>query len=130
MRWPTSRPDKRRQSGQQAEQLARQWLQQQGLKHCQSNWQCRLGEIDLIMQDDDCWVFVEVRYRRSRSHGGALASVTASKQRKLIAAAGLWLGQQSAPNACCRFDVLGLEPDEHGKIQFQWVPHAFMGESQ
>ena len=91
--------------GNEAEDKARQWLQQQGLTFCSSNWHCRLGEIDLIMKDGDTWVFVEVRYRKSRQFGGALASVTPTKQRKLMAAAGIWLSRQPQKNIHCRFDV-------------------------
>lgn len=118
----------RRQIGMDAEQQARSWLQQQGLHHLASNWYCRLGEIDLIMRDGDSVVFVEVKYRRTRQFGGALASVTRSKQRKIMAAAGIWLSRQRQGNLNCRFDVLGMEPDATNGIQYHWIQHAFMGD--
>ncbi|WP_292746923.1 YraN family protein, partial [Methylophaga sp. UBA3191] len=52
------------QSGKQAEQLACNYLEKQGLKLVQRNFYCRRGEIDLIMQDGQTLVFIEVRYRR------------------------------------------------------------------
>ena len=52
--------------GQQYEQLALQYLQRQGLRLIQQNFQCKAGEIDLVMQDGTCLVFVEVRGVRSR----------------------------------------------------------------
>lgn len=115
--------------GREAEALARRWLEQQGLTHIDSNWHCRLGEIDLIMRAGDCLVFVEVRYRQSRRFGGALASVTTSKQRKLCAAAGIWLSRQKSPPDACRFDVLGMEPDASGNLQYQWIQNAFTGDN-
>lgn len=124
------RPATTRTRGHETEALARQWLEQQGLVHIDSNWQCRLGEIDLIMRDGDCLVFVEVRYRKSRHFGGALASVTASKQRKLAAAAGIWLSRQRHAVDACRFDVLGMEPDTDAKLQYQWIQNAFSGETR
>ena len=78
--------------GQQAENAAAQWLQQQGLSLLQRNYRCRQGEIDLIMQDNDDLVFVEVRWRKHHSHGGALASVDYHKQKRLILAARHFLG--------------------------------------
>jgi putative endonuclease len=114
--------------GRQAEKLARAWLEQKGLTHHASNWSCRLGEIDLVMQDGDTLVFVEVRFRNSRSFGGALASVTPQKQRRVQAAAGIWLSRQKHANPACRFDVLGMEPDDRNGIQYQWIQHAFMGD--
>jgi len=49
--------------GAQAEQLAAQYLQQQGLKLIAQNYRGRFGEIDLIMHDGATLVFVEVKFR-------------------------------------------------------------------
>ncbi len=120
---------KHRRRGFQAERMACQWLQQQGLVFIDHNWQCRLGEIDLIMRHNDSIVFVEVKYRRSRQYGGALAAVTYRKQRKLMAAAGIWLSRQRRRHdVACRFDVLGMEPAANGGVQYQWIQNAFWGE--
>lgn len=128
MKWQLPLRSTRRERGQRAESAARQWLEKQGMVHVESNWRCRLGEIDLVMRDQECWVFVEVRLRTTRDFGGALASVTPHKQRRLIAAAGLWLSYQTGSNAVCRFDVVGMEPDANGLIQYQWIKNAFSGE--
>ncbi|MGQ7116472.1 YraN family protein, partial [Escherichia sp. TWPC-MK] len=53
------------------------------------------GEIDLIMREGRTTVFVEVRYRRSALYGGAAASVTRSKQHKLLQTARLWLARHN-----------------------------------
>lgn len=119
-----------RERGQRAELMARQWLEQQGLVHLDSNWHCRLGEIDLIMRTADCLVFIEVRFRKTPNFGGAVASVTRSKQRKLAAAAGIWLSRQRTPPDACRFDVLGMEPDASGTLQYQWIQNAFTGDDR
>ena len=78
------------------------------------------GEIDLIMREPDgTLVFVEVRQRRNARHGGALASVTAVKQRRLVFAARHYLLRwpQLPP---CRFDVVALESG-----QASWLKGAF-----
>ena len=77
------------------------------------------------MRDGDTVVFVEVRYRTSASHGDAAASVTASKQAKLILAAQQWLAAhpQHARHAC-RFDVISYDgPAE--TIRREWLRGAF-----
>ena len=51
--------------GDQAENLALDYLKQAGLKLIERNYRCRLGEIDLVMQDGDDLVFIEVRYRNT-----------------------------------------------------------------
>ncbi|MCP3669207.1 MAG: YraN family protein, partial [Gammaproteobacteria bacterium] len=52
-----------RKIGTEAEDLALEYLKQQGLTLLNRNYHCRRGEIDLIMQDGNFLVFVEVRYR-------------------------------------------------------------------
>ena len=57
--------------GAQAEELACQWLVEQGLVLQDRNFRTRHGEIDLIMQSGDCLIFVEVRYRKTIKFGSA-----------------------------------------------------------
>ena len=80
----------------------------------------RGGEVDLILRDrDGTLVFVEVRARASTTHGGAAASISASKQRRLIYAARHFLLAYASPPAC-RFDVVAID-GEH----LQWLRGAF-----
>lgn len=111
--------------GQQAEQLACQYLRAQGLRLVLRNYRCRLGEIDLIMEDRESLVFVEVRYRRSGRFGGAIESVTPVKQRRLIRAAQYYLQQiRGVQSKLCRFDVLAITP-EQGAHNIIWLQDAF-----
>ena len=64
-------------------------------------------------------VFVEVRSRAGRSHGGAAESITAQKRRRLLAAAQLYL-RETAPDTPCRFDVLLLQAD----APIEWLRDA------
>lgn len=98
-------------SGSQAEDLACEYLLDQGLQLLIKNFRTRRGEIDLIMQQADCIVFVEVRFRRSQAFGGALASITASKCRRLNAAAASYLQASGYPTASpTRFDAVAIAP--------------------
>lgn len=111
--------------GEKAEQLARSFLQQQGLHFITRNFRCKLGEIDLIMRDQQQLVFVEVRFRRNQRYGGAAASVTWHKQQKLRRAAQVYL-QQQALAAACRFDVLCVGADTTGQMYCDnWIKNAF-----
>ena len=58
-------------SGRDAETLACDYLQAQGMALVERNYRSRFGEIDLIMHDRDCLIFVEVRYRRQARYGRA-----------------------------------------------------------
>ena len=105
-----------------AEQLAAQYLQQQGLKLLQMNYRCRYGEIDLILQHGDTHVFVEVRLRSGAAFGGAAASIDARKQAKLVRTARHYLSQlQHIPP--CRFDAVLMQAADVNKLE--WVRNAF-----
>lgn len=110
--------------GDAAETQALRYLQSQALTLVERNYRTPGrggGEIDLIMRDTDgTLVFVEVRARSRSAHGGALASVTVTKQRRIIWAARHFLIRFS-PWPPCRFDVVALESD--GKVQ--WIRAAF-----
>jgi putative endonuclease len=67
------------------------------------NFRCKGGEIDLVMQDGEALVFVEVRKRADQRHGGAAASITPAKQKRLIVAAQHYLQRYRMPPPC-RFD--------------------------
>ncbi|TCV93826.1 putative endonuclease [Luteibacter rhizovicinus] len=102
----------RRAAGDRCEARARTFLEGQGLTFVEANYQTRCGEIDLVMREGDTLVFVEVRYRSGRAFGGAAASVTASKQQKLIRAASFYLLRYPRDaQRPCRFDVVAFEGD-------------------
>lgn len=114
------------QSGQAAEALARQFLEQRGLRLLAQNWRCRLGELDLVMLDSDTVVFVEVRYRRYSAWGGAAESVDARKREKLSRAAQHFLQQESRwARHPCRFDVIAITADSPAPAPLNWIQNAF-----
>ena len=71
-------------------------------------------------------VFVEVRFRKSDNFGSPVESVTASKQRKLLQTAQLFLlAHPQWRNAPCRFDIVAARPTENNALQFEWIQNAF-----
>ena len=129
MSGPVKLPRRNKDSCSEAEKQAAHWLTEQGLIVVARNFRCRQGEIDLIMQDGDTLVFTEVRWRSNPSHGGALASVDHHKQRRLILAARHYLGRHPQyHDRPCRFDVVGMEPDNNNTVRYQWIQNAFYSE--
>ena len=111
-------------SGQRAEQIACEFLQARGLKLIERNWRCRFGEIDLVLQEGDTIVFVEVRLRTHPDFASAGESIHRAKQRRLIAAARLYLSR--APERACRFDAVLLDRLDAAGIQ--WIRDAITAE--
>lgn len=98
-------------------------LCERGLRFETRNFRSRFGEIDLIMRDGATTVFVEVRRRRHRAYGGALASIGRDKQRRIAQTALAYLQRQY--NDCdlpMRFDVVAIDGAQ-GEIT--WLPGAF-----
>ena len=123
MQVKTLKQETTKQKGDAAEDRALQYLQAQGLKLLQRNYRTPGrggGEIDLILQaSDGTVVFVEVRHRGSTQHGGALASITAAKVRRIVFAARYYL-LKCRVTPPCRFDVVAVDGD-----QLQWLKAAF-----
>lgn len=116
---------RQQQLGQYAEDLACRHLEAHGLTLVTRNFRCKVGEIDLIMTREQQLIFVEVRYRRQSAFGDAAASVTRSKQRKLINAANFFLlSHPRAHHYHCRFDVVGVD-FQRGQNNIDWIPNAF-----
>ena len=102
-----------------------------------TNYRCRVGEIDIIANEQQRLVFVEVRYRKSAHYGGGAATVTPKKQRKLIKTANLYL-QQHRANVECRFDVIEMSAAKASSktstaskppapaFHIHWIKNAFM----
>ncbi len=114
-----------RQSGTHWEKTAESFLCARGLKLLQRNFASRFGEIDLIMEDEKTVAFIEVKYRRNKSHGSGADAVTLHKQNKISLTAAWFLAMNPArAEQFCRFDVISIDP-EKGDEGINWIKNAF-----
>jgi len=104
--------------GREAEGRAARHLEACGLRVVERNFRVRGGEIDLICRDGKTLVFVEVRLRSRSDFGGAGASITAGKRRRIVLAAQHYL--LAKPAGDCRFDCVLIDDG-----QLEWIRHAF-----
>ncbi|MDO4804715.1 MAG: YraN family protein [Lachnospiraceae bacterium] len=103
----------RRAVGTDFETKACEFLEAQGFSILERNFHCRQGEIDIIAREGDYLVFVEVKYRTTASQGSPLAAVGYKKQKKISRVALYYLTHYGYSEATpCRFDVVGISPDE------------------
>lgn len=111
--------------GRTGEDAALAFLCGHGLNLVLRNYRCRVGEIDLVMLDRTTLVLVEVRSRSADGFGGAAASVTWRKQKRLAAAAGhLLLTRADLRRYPARFDVVAIRPGGGGP-EIRWIKDAF-----
>jgi putative endonuclease len=84
------------------------------------NHRCRGGEIDLVCRDGRTLVFVEVRSRKNGDFGGAAASITPAKQRRIVLAARHYLAATGKHGHDCRFDCVLIDGE-----RIEWIRNAF-----
>ncbi|SFR60921.1 YraN family protein [Thiomicrospira sp. ALE5] len=93
--------------GQEYEQLAADYLSQQGGQLLAKNVTYKGGELDLVFWLEDHLVFVEVRFRDEATHGHPLETITRTKQQRLLKAARVFLQHHPhLQNQPMRFDVV------------------------
>ncbi len=119
-------PGKRRETGFAHEAHAARYLTQQGLRLIESNFTCRVGEIDLVMRDGETLVFVEVRYRTRIDFIDPVTSVNYRKQQKLLRTAAIYLKFHGLTNRVrCRIDVVGIvRLGDKDDLSFRWIKNA------
>jgi putative endonuclease len=115
--WP-GRLSQRQAQGHHYELAASAYLRRRKLVPVDQNFRCKGGEIDLIMRDGATLVFVEVRQRASSRQGGAAASITPAKIRRLVCAAQVYL-LRFPVTPPCRFDVVAID-GEH----IEWLQNV------
>ncbi len=89
-------------------------LRRRGYAILERRYRTRLGEIDIIASDEGVLVFVEVKARRSTTHGTPADALTAHKQRKLLTLAAFYLASRRLTDVPCRFDVVTVWASANG----------------
>jgi putative endonuclease len=112
--------------GEASEQLAVEYLQSLGVLILARNLRCKAGELDVVALDGDVLAVIEVRQRGGVRFGGACASVTRRKQRKIIRAAGFFLQRRIQwRSRMMRFDVFAVEGLPGHAHRMLWLKDAF-----
>ena len=101
--------------GKRGEDIAAEFLQEQGYRILQRRYRSKLGEIDIIATKADWCVFIEVKTRKSARFGLPSEAVNYYKQGKIINTALLYLAFTGRQNCPVRFDVIEiiLTPDNY-----------------
>lgn len=99
----------KRNIGNEYEQIAVEYLTQNGYEIVEQNFRNRMGEIDIIAIDGDYLVFVEVKYRRTSGEGHPSEAVNYSKQRRITKTAMYYCGINGISEyRPMRFDVISI----------------------
>ena len=94
--------------GKIGEVVAFNYLKENNYKILETNYTCKLGEIDIIAQKDGIIVFVEVKARATAKFGLPCEAVTPYKQHKIKLVANFYLQKTKNFDKICRFDVIEI----------------------
>ena len=116
----------KRELGRFGEERAARYLRLRGYRILETNYACRVGEIDLIAKKGGYIVFVEVKLRKSADFAAAREFVTAAKQQRIRSTAALWLSQNET-ELQPRFDVVEIYAPQgaEGKVTINHIENAF-----
>jgi putative endonuclease len=111
--------------GRLGEKAALRHLRRHGLQHLAANFRSDRGEIDLIMRDEECVVFVEVKTRSSETWTRPAAAVNLRKRRLLTRTALDYLRRIRQPQVKVRFDIVEVLLHAGRVREIRHLPNAF-----
>ncbi len=100
----------RKEVARRGEEAAAAYLERTGMCVVDRNWRTKSGEIDIVALDGETVVLVEVKTRRTQSHGTPEEAVTPTKQKRLLRLAEAYVSHAGLESPVIRFDVISVRP--------------------
>ena len=115
----------REELGRHGEDLAAEFLSEQGFVVLSRNWRCREGELDLVATDRERLVICEVKTRTALGYGDPAEAVTAAKAARIRRLTAAWLAAHRVRWCEIRFDVIAVVCPPEGVATVQHLQGAF-----
>ncbi len=114
--------------GEKGEQLAVDFLIENGFEIIERNYRYGHGEIDIIAKDpsDNFTAFIEVKTRQNLDFGEPEYAITKNKQRQIKKMAELYLYEKEIEEIECRFDVVAIVLGDKNNPSITHYVNAFM----
>jgi len=110
--------------GKKGEEKALRFLKKKGYRIIETNYVCKMGEMDLIAKEKDTLVFIEVKTRTSTMFGPPQLAVNSWKQRQLSKVALNFLKEKKLEDVKARFDVVAILLGQKGE-EIELIKNAF-----
>lgn len=113
--------------GQEGEDIAADYLVNNGFEMITRNYRYGHGEIDIIVKDksNDHLVFVEVKTRKNLEFGEPENAITKTKIRQLKKIAEAYIYEKDIKDVECRFDVIAIIWNRETKPRITHFKNAF-----
>ena len=110
--------------GKKGEELALRFLKKKGYRLIETNYVCKMGEMDIIAKEKDTLAFIEVKTRTSTTFGPPQLAVNAAKQRQLSKVALNYLKEKKLEDIKARVDVVAILLGQKGE-EIELIRDAF-----
>lgn len=96
-------------TGKEGEDIASDYLIQNGYKILKRNFYTRQGEIDIIAKEKDEYVFIEVKTRKNKQYGQPIDAIDKNKMKHIKRAISYYLYINKLENKFIRIDVIEIK---------------------
>jgi len=108
------------------EDIAADYIRNNGCVVLKRNFRVRQGEIDIIARDGEYLCFVEVKYRTKDRYGNPFAAVDFRKQKTICKVSEVYIQMTGADfDSPIRYDVIAVNTSKDGMYNVKWLKNAF-----
>jgi putative endonuclease len=111
--------------GKIGEEIAVQYLEENGYIILEKNLKFTFGEIDIIAEKNNYICFVEVKSRKTEKYGLPEEAITQFKKKKIIKVAQLYIKKKHIRNKLFRFDVISINFNKCISRKIRHIKNAF-----
>jgi putative endonuclease len=110
--------------GRKGENIAAEFLTQQGCEVLERNVRTAYGEIDIVVMREKALVFVEVKTRTSRAFGYPETAITEAKMMHMVNCAETYMQEHAEYSMPWQLDVISVELGKDDEYQITWFENA------
>lgn len=110
--------------------LACGFLKEHGYEILEKNYQCKLGEIDVIARRGGRLAFIEIKTRTSAQFGVPQEAVDLKKQEKIFKVAQWYIKEKKLVKSPVAFDVVAILWKEGQTPEMRLIADAFEKEDK
>lgn len=113
----------KQETGKSGEEIASEYLEQNGYIILERNFRCKQGEIDIIALDKEEIVFIEVKTRKNKHYGLASEAVNKQKKKHLMNSIKYYTYIRNLQDDFIRIDVIEIYI-QNKKIKINHIKQA------
>ena len=120
-------PKRRKELGAWGEDLACQYLKENGINIIDKNVHTPYGEIDLVGELNESILFIEVKTRRNCTYGFPEGSINQRKAEHMVNSALAFMQKRANALQPWRIDVVAILINKNKSVNIKWFKNAISG---